>query len=74
MSQDFKKLVEENKKQTSLLNKIAGEEGTENAIESLAGAIEQQGKDARRVAAGEKAWQTRQARQNSVNEINRDRR
>ena len=35
MSQDFKKLVEENKKQTSLLNKIAGEEGTENVIESL---------------------------------------
>ena len=68
MSQDFKKLVEENKRQTSLLNKIAGEEGTENALESLAGAIEQQGKDARRVAAGEKAWQTRQARQNSVNE------
>ena len=68
MSQDFKKLVEENKKQTNLLNKIAGEEGTENAVESLASAIEQQGKDARRVAAGEKAWQTRQARQNSVNE------
>jgi hypothetical protein len=68
MSQDFKKLVEENKKQTNLLNKIAGEEGTENAVEALAGAIEQQGKDARRVAAGEKAWQTRQARQNSVNE------
>ena len=35
MSQDFKKLVEENKKQTSLLNKIIGEEGTENVSESL---------------------------------------
>jgi len=64
--EDFKKLVEENKRQTKLLNKIAGEEGTETAIESLTDAVEQQGKDAKRVAAGEKAWQTRQERQNSV--------
>ena len=48
--EDFKKLIEENKRQTKLLNTIAGEEGTETAIESLTDTVEQQGKDAKRVA------------------------
>jgi len=61
---DFKELVAENKRQTGLLNKIAGVENddtqTVDAVNNLRTTLQNQGKDANRVAAGEKAWQTRQ--------------
>jgi len=56
---DFKSLVEENKRQTSLLNQIAGNPAESPSMETVAKEIVEQGKDARRVAAGVKAYQTR---------------
>ena len=50
---DFSRVVSELKTQTVALNKLAG------IVEQQGDEIEQQGKDARRVAAGQKAYQTR---------------
>jgi hypothetical protein len=51
---DFSKVVDELKVQTKALNQLAG------IVEVQGEEIEKQGKDARRIAAGQKAWQTRQ--------------
>ena len=56
---DFKSLVEENKRQTSLLNQIAGNPAESAALENVAKEIAEQGKDAKRSAAATKSWQTR---------------
>ena len=50
---DFSKVVEELKVQTTALNKLAG------IVDTQQDEIKKQGKDARRVAAGQKAYQTR---------------
>lgn len=56
---DFKSLVEETKRQTQLLNQIAGNPATAVAMETVAKEIAEQGKDAKRQAAGRKAAETR---------------
>lgn len=58
---DFKELVEENKRQTKLLNKIAGTPES-SQISDLKETIEQQGKSMMRVEAGKKAAATRKER------------
>jgi hypothetical protein len=59
---DFKSLVEETKRQTQVLNQIAGNPAESPAMETVAKEIVEQGKDARRVAAGVKAAATRKER------------
>ena len=57
MAEDFSKVVSELKVQTVALNKLAG---IEQQLAKQGEEIRNQGKDQRRIDAGNKAWQTRQ--------------